>query len=151
MENSIWALYDRMATTGYSGTPLVKKLGITTEMKVALINQPDNYYTLLEMDISDQLISKNELPDLVHLFVVNEKAFLKSMEKIKPWAKKKSTIIIWVSWYKKSAKIPTDITEDTIRNYALKNDLVDVKVCAVSEIWSGLKLVVPLAKRVRGS
>ena len=54
---------------------------------------------------------------------------------------------IWVSWYKKSAKIPTDVTEDVIRNYALKNDLVDVKVCAVSEIWSGLKLVVPLAKR----
>jgi len=52
-----------------------------------------------------------------------------------------------VSWYKKSAGIATDITEDTIRNYALKNDLVDVKVCAVSDIWSGLKLVVPLSKR----
>ena len=55
--------------------------------------------------------------------------------------------MIWVSWYKKSAKIPTDITEDVIRDYALQNDLVDVKVCAVSEIWSGLKLVVPVAKR----
>ena len=55
--------------------------------------------------------------------------------------------MIWISWYKKSAKIPTDITEDIIRNYALKNGLVDVKVCAVSDVWSGLKLVVPLKLR----
>ncbi|HEY8688814.1 MAG TPA: hypothetical protein VIM07_06230 [Chitinophagaceae bacterium] len=55
--------------------------------------------------------------------------------------------IIWVSWYKKSAGIVTDITKDVTRGYALKNDLVDVKACAVSDIWSGLKLVVPLAKR----
>jgi len=55
--------------------------------------------------------------------------------------------VIWVSWYKKSSGIATDVTEDVIRNYALKNNLVDVKVCAVSEVWSGLKLVVPLAKR----
>lgn len=67
------------------------------------------------------------------------------MKKIKK--NMKPTAIIWVSWYKKSAGIPTDITEDVIRNYALRNDLVDVKVCAVSDIWSGLKLVVPLAKR----
>jgi hypothetical protein len=59
----------------------------------------------------------------------------------------KPATIIWVSWFKKSAKIETNITEDVIRNYALQNDLVDVKVCAVSDIWSGLKLVVPLAKR----
>jgi hypothetical protein len=136
-----------MATAGYSGTPLLKKLGITPAMKVALLNQPGDYYQLLEMDISKQLVTKNETPDFVHLFSVNEKDFIKSMEKLKPWIKKNSTIIIWVSWYKKSATIPTDITEDTIRNYALKNDLVDVKVCAVSEIWSGLKLVVPVSKR----
>ena len=55
--------------------------------------------------------------------------------------------MIWVSWYKKSSKIPTDVTEDVIRNYALKNDLVDVKVCAVSDTWSGLKLVVPFGKK----
>ena len=61
--------------------------------------------------------------------------------------KKNTSIIIWVSWYKKAAKITTDITEDVIRNYALQNELVDVKVCAVNDIWSGLKLVVPLSKR----
>jgi hypothetical protein len=132
---------------GYSGTPLIKKLGIQPTTKVLLINKPDNYFDLLETDISEQLIKKNTTPDFVHLFVRNNKEFEAEMKKLKSVCKKNSSITIWVSWYKKSAKIPTDITEDTIRNYALKNDLVDVKVCAVSDIWSGLKLVVPLAKR----
>ena len=136
-----------MATTGYSGTPLMKKLGIKPEMKVLLINKPDDYYKLLEADITDQIVKKNDIPDFVHLFVKNAKEFETEMKKLKPVIKQNSNIIIWVSWYKKAAKIPTDITEDTIRNYALKNDLVDVKVCAVSDIWSGLKLVVPIAKR----
>ena len=136
-----------MATAGYSGTALMKKLGIKPEMKVLLINKPDDYYKLLEVDITDQLCKKNEIPDLIHLFVKTVKEFESEMKALKSVYKKNSTIIIWVSWYKKAAKIPTDITEDVIRNYALKNDLVDVKVCAVSDIWSGLKLVVPLAKR----
>ena len=136
-----------MATAGYSGTPLIKKLGIKPEMKVLLINKPDDYCKLLEADITDQLVEKNDTPDFVHLFVKNEKEFETEMKKLKPVCKQNPNITIWVSWYKKAAKIPTDITEDTIRNYALKNDLVDVKVCAVSDIWSGLKLVVPVAKR----
>lgn len=131
---------------GYSGTPLIKKLGIKEEMKVQLIGQPKEYYKLLEKDISIQLCKKNDMPDLIHLFVKNEKEFEAEMKNIKK-KMMKATTIIWVSWYKKSAGIPTDITEDLIRNYALRNDLVDVKVCAVSDVWSGLKLVVPLAKR----
>ena len=75
----------------------------------------------------------------------NTKEFESEMKKI--IQRMKPTTIIWVSWYKKSAGIVTNITEDVIRDYALKNDLVDVKVCAVSDIWSGLKLVVPLVKR----
>jgi hypothetical protein len=136
-----------MAIAGYSGTPLLKKLGITPVMKVLLINQPDNYYSLIETNINDQLCRKNETPDFVHLFVTTAKEFEAAMKKLKAVYKKNTSITIWVSWYKKSAKIPTDVTEDVIRNYALQNDLVDVKVCAVSEVWSGLKLVVPLAKR----
>ena len=132
---------------GYSGTPLVKKLGIKPETKVVLINQPSDYYALLETDISEQLCSKNAVPDFIHLFVKTNKEFETEMKKLVSCCKKNPAITIWVSWYKKSAKIPTDITEDTIRNYALKHGLVDVKVCAVSDIWSGLKLVVPLAKR----
>ena len=136
-----------MATAGYSGTALIKKLGIKPEMKVLIINKPGDYYKLLEVDINDQVCKKNEAPDLIHLFVKNVKEFESEMKALKSFYQKNSTIIIWVSWYKKAAKIPTDITEDVIRNYALKNDLVDVKVCAVSDIWSGLKLVVPVAKR----
>ena len=132
---------------GYSETPLLKKLGIKPEMKVILIQQPDNYFKLLELNISEQICKKGETPDLIHLFVKNNASFENEMKKLKPVIKSNTSIIIWISWYKKAAKIPTDITEDTIRNYALKNDLVDVKVCAVSDIWSGLKLVVPVAKR----
>ena len=132
---------------GYSGTPLIKKLGIKPEMKILLINQPVEYYLLLETNITDQLCKKNEVPDLVHLFVKSNKEFEGEMKKIKSVFNKNTAVIIWVSWYKKSAKIATDVTEDVIRNYALKNDLVDVKVCAVSDMWSGLKLVVPLSKR----
>ena len=69
------------------------------------------------------------------------------MKRLDRLIKKNKKIVIWVSWYKKSSGIATDITEDTIRNFALKNNLVDVKVCAVSDIWSGLKLVVPLKAR----
>jgi len=132
---------------GYSGTPLLKKIGIKPEMKVLLIDQPNDYYDLLETNISDQLCKKNEIPDLVHLFVKTSKEFETQMKKLKAVCKKNTAITIWVSWYKRSAKIATDVTEDVIRNYALKNDLVDVKVCAVSDVWSGLKLVVPLKLR----
>ncbi len=141
-------------TAGYSGTPLINKLGIKPTTKVLLINQPDNYYDLLSTDISDQLIQekaslpeRQQIPDLVHLFVKSNKEFEAAMKKLKPACKNNTAITIWVSWYKKSAKISTDVTEDVIRNYALQNDLVDVKVCAVSDVWSGLKLVVPLSKR----
>jgi len=136
-----------MAKAGYSGTALIKKLGIKPEMKVLIINKPGDYYKLLKVDITDQSCKSNEIPDLIHLFVKSVKEFESEMKALKSVYKKNSTVIIWVSWYKKAAKILTDITEDVIRNYALKNDLVDVKVCAVSDIWSGLKLVVPLAKR----
>ena len=136
-----------MVTAGYSGTPLLQKLGIKPSMKILLINKPVDYDDLLQADISKQLCKKNDVPDFIHLFVIKKKEFEAEMKKINIACKKNPNITLWVSWYKKSAKMETDITEDVIRDYALKNDLVDVKVCAVSDIWSGLKLVVPLAKR----
>jgi hypothetical protein len=136
-----------MAAAGYSGTPLLKKLGIKPAMKILLLDPPDNYFDLLETNIKDQLCSNNQVPDLIHLFVKDSKEFTTAMKQVKSIIKKNTSLTIWVSWYKKAAKIPTDITEDVIRNYALQHDLVDVKVCAVSDIWSGLKLVVPLEKR----
>ena len=98
-----------MATAGYSGTPLLKKLGIKDEMKVLILNQPENYFKLLEVDISDQSIKKNEVPDLIHLFVKNNKEFEAEMKKLRPTIKANPNIMIWVSWYKKSAGMNTDI------------------------------------------
>jgi hypothetical protein len=132
---------------GYSATPLLKKLGIRPEHKLLLIDEPQNYCDMVALDLSNQLARKNEIPDLVHLFVKNKSAFDRGMKKIKPLIFENPDITIWISWYKKSAGIPTDITENVIRSVALKNGLVDVKVCAVSETWSGLKLVVPLKLR----
>lgn len=134
-------------TAGYSGTPLLKKLGIKPEMKLLLVNEPPDYPDLLQTNISKQLCSKNKTADFIHLFVKSKKEFEMGMKNIAEMIQRNNEIIIWVSWYKKSAKMNTDITEDDIRNYALKNGLVDIKVCAVSDRWSGLKLVVPVALR----
>lgn len=136
-----------MTLAGYSGTPLIKKLGINPGMKVLLVNPPADYFELLQTDISGQLVSSRQTPDLVHLFVKNSAVFTTAMKKVLSLSKQNSSVVIWVSWYKKSAGIATDITEDVIRQFALKNNLVDIKVCAVSNEWSGLKLVVPVSKR----
>ena len=136
-----------MSTTGYSGTPLLKKLGVKAEYKLLLINPPSNYFELLETNVTDQLAKRNETPDWIHLFVKSKKALEREMKKLLLLVKKNPSITIWVSWYKKSSGFTTDVTEDVIRNFALKNKLVDVKVCAVSDVWSGVKLVVPLKHR----
>ena len=133
----------------YSGTPLLKKLGIKEHMRVRLIHAPENYFGLLEKNITGQFCKNNERPDFIHLFVKTKMEFEIEMRKLK--SSIKPTTSIWISWYKKSAGIPTDITEDMIRSYALRNDLVDIKVCAVSDVWSGLKLVVPVAKRSKNN
>ncbi len=137
-----------MTTAGYSGTPLLKKLGIKDETRLLMLHAPDNYFTLLEKDVTAQICKKNELPGLVHLFADNMRVFEMEMMALQPVWIQNATVTIWVSWYKKSGGKATDLTEDIIRNYALTNGLVDVKVCAVSDLWSGLKLVVPL--RLRG-
>ena len=133
---------------GYSNIPLLKKLGIRDADKILLINPPQNYFELLGKDISSQLARKKQVPDFVHLFVESNKEFENHFFKLKSlWGKNKN-LVIWVSWYKKTSGMATDLTENRIRELALKNDLVDIKVCAVSEQWSGLKLVVPVAKRI---
>ncbi len=136
-----------MATAGYSGTPLIKKLGLSPGLKIRLIHPPDDYFHLLQTDISAQLCSPGDTPDWVHLFAASRNIFEKNMTALKPLWGKNTSIVVWVSWYKKSAGIATDLTEDLIRNYALRNGLVDIKVCAVSGQWSGLKLVVPVKDR----
>jgi hypothetical protein len=136
-----------MATAGYSKTSLLNKLGIKANTKLILMNPPLNYFELLEKDLSGQLCKKNETPCLIHLFVTSRNEFESAIAALKKFTKTNPSVIIWVSWYKKSSGMKTNITENDIRDIALKNGLVDVKVCAVSELWSGLKLVVPVKNR----
>jgi hypothetical protein len=124
---------------GYSGTPLLKKLGIKEANKVKLINAPKNYMELLKDDIHKQLVDKIQEADFVHLFVISKTEIKKEFTKIIHQAK--DGLAIWISWHKKSSGIATDVTEDVIREIVLPTGWVDVKVCAVSDIWSGLKIV----------
>ena len=128
---------------GYSGTPLAKKLGIKPGGIVFTIGAPREYrdwLAPLPKDVAFPAKPPKAGSDVVHIFVASRKDLNAALPKAR--AAMKADGAIWVSWYKKSAKIPTDVTEDEVRNLALKTDLVDVKVCAVTDIWSGLKLVV---------
>ena len=134
-------------STGYSGTPLAKKLGIKDHFRIRMIDAPEYYMELFaDLPPTAQFVkeTKNK-KNLIHYFT-NEAA---KMKKELPLLKRelRPDGILWVSWYKKSAKLPTDLTEDIIRETALKAGLVDVKVCAVDEQWSGLKLVIPVKNR----
>ncbi|HNP20543.1 MAG TPA: hypothetical protein PKM63_09050 [Panacibacter sp.] len=124
---------------GYSLTPLKKKLGISDALKVLVVNIPADYMSLLDADISKQLVKNGREADLIHIFAGSQKEledhFLRAI------ALAKEGLIIWISWYKKASGIKTDITEDKIRSIVLPKGWVDVKVCAVSDIWSGLKIV----------
>ena len=127
---------------GYSGTPLAKKLGIKEQAKVVAVDAPKGYRELLEpLPASVQLSAKiDKTTDIVHVFSTKKSQLSRALasyrEKLNPSA------VIWVSWPKKSANLPTEITEDIVREVALPLGFVDVKVCAVDEVWSGLKLVV---------
>jgi hypothetical protein len=134
-------------SAGYSGTPLWKKLGFKTGQRVSAPGAPANYRKLvapLPDGIEFQTrIARNT--DLVHLFTTSKAELAKKLE---AWLKVLGPeAVIWVSWPKKTSKVATDISEDTIRAVALPMGLVDIKVCAVDETWSGLKLV--LRKKLR--
>lgn len=145
-------------TAGYSGTPLAKKLGIKEEYLVLAINPPLNYLDLISpLPPEVEFVGLPDGPpwpadrigdgfDLIHLFT-NSKAEL-FQELSESMRHMKQNGCFWVSWYKKAAKLPTEITEDTVREAALPLGLVDVKVCAVDEKWSGLKLVIRKENRV---
>ena len=136
-----------MPTTGYSGTPLWKKLGYKKDFIAHSVNAPVDYMELLEgmpEGIDFENITTTE-KDLIHFFTKEAKELFETLPALKKEIKQNG--MIWVSWPKKATKVPTDITEDVIRNLALKIGLVDVKVCAVDKVWSGLKLVIPVKDR----
>lgn len=127
---------------GYSGTPLAKKLGIKPGFRVRTSNAPDHYLELIDPYPEDATISgaiRKDI-DLWHFFTSSACELRRALPAIMEAIRQDGTI--WVSWPKKASKVPTDITEDTVRKLALPLGLVDVKVCAVDETWSGLKLVI---------
>ena len=128
--------------SGYSKTPLAKKLGIKSGFKVLVINRPSHYYELFEDLPSDIEILKggkvDEL-DFIHLFVISKEEFEDRYNHIKPLLKKDG--LLWVSWPKGKSKIETDVNRDYIRKFILNNGLEDVKVCSVDDDWSALKFV----------
>ena len=128
--------------TGYSGTPLAKKLGLKDGMRVWFQDMPPSVLLeIAESGMTLKRLKKVETPiDVAHVFVTRRAALVSAIKALRPAMAQDG--MIWLSWPKKAAKVETDITEDTIRDVVLKGDLVDVKVCAVDAIWSGLKLVI---------
>lgn len=133
---------------GYSGTPLIRKLGIKPGFRCAAPNAPDHYVDLLGPlpDGAEFLDDGSDL-DFVHLFFMDAAPF---EEALPTWIPRiKPTGMIWISWPKKASKLQRDLNEDGIRGCALANGIVDVKVCAVDATWSGLKLMIRTKDRPR--
>lgn len=136
-----------MKPSGYSGTPLAKKLGIKAGFRIRLFNQPPYYYRLFSDFPADikELTDKKSKKDFIHYFAKSLAQLNVDIKQLREEVEENG--MIWISWYKKSAKIETDLNENIIRDIALNNGLVDVKVCAIDEMWSGLKLVIRLKDR----
>ncbi len=132
---------------GYSGTPLVKKLGIGAGGRVLVLGAPEGYRGwLAPLPPGVRFGSRwAASTDIVHCFVTRRRDLVAILETAR--ARLKPDGVVWVSWPKKAARVATDITEDTIREIALPLGFVDIKVCAVNEVWSGLKLVIRKALR----
>lgn len=127
---------------GYSGTPLWKKLGLKPRFRVKVKNAPVDYLSMLEPLPDDVAVSRRlRAPvDLWHMFSTSRSELERQLSTCVNEIRQDG--MIWVSWPKKSSGVSSDITEDVIRKLALPLGLVDVKVCAINEIWSGLKLVI---------
>lgn len=132
---------------GYSGTSLSKKLGIKPPMTLVVVGEPPEYLAWLgELSADVHIVAKTNKPiQAAHLFVTKRTVLEKSLATFRQ--KLEQTGFVWVSWPKKASKVETDITEDVIREIALPLGFVDIKVCAVSDIWSGLKLVIRKTER----
>lgn len=125
---------------GYSGTPLIKKLGIKDGMLVSFRHAPDHYRALLDgLPIGVDATATSGI-NFIHAFYYEKAEFERELPRLMNQIARDG--MIWISWPKKASKVPTTMSEDIIREVALPLGLVDVKVCAVDEVWSGLKLVI---------
>ena len=136
-----------MGSSGYSGTPLAKKLGIKAGHSVILVNEPKHYLLLFEDMPEVTYVTKPSATtvNFIHLFCTSKSTFESQSLEFK--AALKMTGMLWVSWPKGSSKIETDLNRDYIREFLLGNGLVDVKVCAVDKDWSGLKFMYRIKDR----
>lgn len=127
---------------GYSGTPLARKLGIAAGSRLVARHAPDDYERLVAPLPAGVSIGRRvtESTDLVHVFVVDRPVLERELAALRTAVRPDAAV--WVSWPKKASRVATDISEDTIRKICLPLGFMDVKVCAVSDVWSGLKLVV---------
>lgn len=134
-----------MAAVGYSGTPLWKKLGLKDGMRCTAVGAPSAYWDdwLAGAPVADW--GTHEAPEFIHIFSVDADRMVAELHHALGRISRDG--MIWVSWPKKASKVSTTITENVIRAAAFETDLVDVKVCAVSDVWSGLKLVIRKEKR----
>jgi hypothetical protein len=142
-----------LALAGYSARPLAEKLGYKAGQKAAFINLPPELAELATA-VAFGRVTRNKswnadfLPtgfDLIHAFTTSKAELDRGLARLQAALKRDGTI--WISWPKRAAKIPTDVTEDRVREAALKLDLVDVKVAAIDPVWSGLKLVIRKERR----
>ena len=133
---------------GYSGTPLVKKLGIKPGFNIVLVNAPSGYAAELDLPADVITSSRSGKPlDFAQLFVKNEKELRREFAE---YAKHlNASGMLWVSWPKKSSGVSTDLSESVVRDIGLAAGLVDVKICAVDEVWSGLKFVFRVKDRAK--
>jgi hypothetical protein len=133
---------------GYSTTPLPRKLGIKGTSRLLPVNPPDDYAAILgPLPPGARIVAElSGDTDVVHLFTARRADLEERLTKLRRGIAEDAAV--WVSWPKKSAKLPTDLVEDTIRDVALPLGFVDVKVCSVTGTWSGLKLVI--RKELRG-
>jgi hypothetical protein len=131
-----------MVNAGYSGTPLANKLGIAPGLRVAAIDPPGDYRALVAPWPEGAKLAEraDATTDLVHLFVRERAVLAREAARLRKLLGDEA--VLWISWPKKAAKVATDITEDGIRELVLPLGWVDVKVCAVDAVWSGLKLMV---------
>ena len=126
---------------GYSGTPLAAKLGIKERCEVALVAAPEGYEQVLQPPSGVRLAAKpSASTTVVQIFVTKRAELARALARYRKVLSPEAAV--WVSWPKKSSGVPSEITEDTVREVALPLGFVDVKVCAVTDVWSGLKLVV---------
>ena len=128
-------------SAGYSGTPLPRKLGLRPGSRIAIVNGPDTFGKAIEPLPHGVTILKRMAADVDTLifFTDSETTLRDKFEKLVEAVKQDG--MLWICWPKKASKVPTDLTEDRIRAIALEGGVVDVKVCAIDEVWSGLKLV----------